>query len=60
MYNLVMKDVRLAVPPFFFLFPFLFGTLMFIPGWIFTLLSRCISAGSRFRMCSTNLKRKTI
>ncbi|GAK41545.1 hypothetical protein TCA2_4036 [Paenibacillus sp. TCA20] len=35
MYNLVMKDVRLAVPPFFFLFPFLFGTLMFIPGWIY-------------------------
>lgn len=35
MYNLVMKDVRLAVPPFFFLFPFLFGALMLIPGWIY-------------------------
>ncbi|PAD74122.1 hypothetical protein CHH67_18650 [Paenibacillus campinasensis] len=35
MYNLVMKDVRLAVPPFFFLFPLLFGALMLIPGWIY-------------------------
>ncbi|MCM3782074.1 ABC-2 transporter permease [Neobacillus mesonae] len=35
MYNLVMKDVRLAVPPFFFLFPFLFGALMLIPGWVY-------------------------
>lgn len=35
MYNLVMKDIRLAVPLFFFLFPFLIGVLMFIPGWIY-------------------------
>ncbi|PYY27897.1 ABC-2 transporter permease [Paenibacillus illinoisensis] len=35
MYNLIMKDVRLAVPPFFFLFPILFGALMLIPGWIY-------------------------
>ncbi|MDQ0230909.1 ABC-2 transporter permease [Metabacillus malikii] len=35
MYNLVVKDIKLAVPPFFFLFPFLFGALMLIPGWIY-------------------------
>ncbi len=35
MYNLVMKDVRLAVPPFFFLLPVLIGALMLIPGWIY-------------------------
>lgn len=35
MYNLVLKDLRLAVPPFFFLFPLLFGVLMLIPGWVY-------------------------
>ncbi|KGR74956.1 ABC-2 transporter permease [Ureibacillus sinduriensis] len=35
MYNLVMKDVRLAIHPFFFLFPFLMGALMLIPNWIY-------------------------
>lgn len=35
MYNLVMKDVRLAVPPFFFLLPILIGALMLIPGWVY-------------------------
>lgn len=30
-----MKDVRLAVSPFFFLFPFLTGALMLIPGWVY-------------------------
>ncbi|WP_151733392.1 ABC-2 transporter permease [Paenibacillus tengchongensis] len=35
MYNLVLKDVRLAVPPFFFILPFLIGALMLIPGWIY-------------------------
>lgn len=35
MYNLVMKDVRLAVPPFFFLLPVLIGALMLIPGWVY-------------------------
>ncbi|MFM9331391.1 ABC-2 transporter permease [Paenibacillus mesotrionivorans] len=35
MFNLVMKDVRLAVPSFFFLLPVLIGALMLIPGWIY-------------------------
>lgn len=35
MYNLVMKDLKLAVNPWFFALPFLTGALMLIPGWIY-------------------------
>ncbi|CAM4298155.1 ABC-2 transporter permease [Paenibacillus tarimensis] len=35
MYNLIMKDVKLGVPFFYFLFPVLIGALMLIPGWIY-------------------------
>ncbi|GGE35255.1 hypothetical protein GCM10011391_12460 [Pullulanibacillus camelliae] len=35
MYNLVMKDLKLGVHPMFFVFPFLIGALMLIPGWIY-------------------------
>ncbi|TCZ78159.1 hypothetical protein E0485_08515 [Paenibacillus albiflavus] len=35
MYNLVMKDMKLAVHPLFILFPFVMGALMFIPSWLY-------------------------
>ena len=35
MYNLVMKDLKLGVNPWFFVLPFLTGALMLIPGWIY-------------------------
>jgi hypothetical protein len=38
MYNLVMKDLKLAVNPWFFALPFFTGALMLIPGWIYFLV----------------------
>ncbi|WEG12360.1 ABC-2 transporter permease [Pullulanibacillus sp. KACC 23026] len=35
MFNLVMKDIKLGVNPMFFVFPFLTGALMLVPGWIY-------------------------
>lgn len=38
MYNLVMKDLKLGVNPFFFVMPLFTGALMLIPGWIYFLV----------------------
>jgi len=38
MINLVMKDLKLGVNPFFFVMPLLTGALMLIPGWIYFLV----------------------
>lgn len=38
MYNLVMKDLKLGVPPLFFILPLVTGALMLIPGWIYFLV----------------------
>lgn len=38
MYNLVMKDLKLAINPFFLILPVLLGALMLIPGWIYFLV----------------------
>lgn len=38
MYNLVMKDLKLAISPFFLILPVLLGALMLIPGWIYFLV----------------------
>ncbi len=35
MYNLVMKDLRIGINPWFLALPFLAGALMLIPGWIY-------------------------
>ncbi|WP_311517756.1 ABC-2 transporter permease [Paenibacillus polymyxa] len=35
MYNLVMKDLKLAISPLFFLLPVILGALMLIPGWLY-------------------------
>ncbi|MFT4143613.1 MAG: ABC-2 transporter permease [Mobilitalea sp.] len=35
MYNLLMKDLKLGVNPFFYFMPFLTGALMLIPGWLY-------------------------
>ncbi|WP_042163338.1 ABC-2 transporter permease [Paenibacillus gorillae] len=35
MYNLLMKELKLGVNPFFYLMPFLTGALMLIPGWLY-------------------------
>jgi len=35
MYNLVMKDLKLGVSPWFFIMPVLTGALMLVPGWIY-------------------------
>lgn len=37
MYNLVMKDLKLGVNPWFIVLPFTMGALMLIPGWIYFL-----------------------
>lgn len=37
MYNLILKDLKLAVNPFFFLLPVLTGALILIPGWLYLL-----------------------
>lgn len=38
MYNLLMKELKLGVSPFFYIMPVLFGALMFIPGWLYFLV----------------------
>ncbi|WP_427137029.1 ABC-2 transporter permease [Psychrobacillus psychrodurans] len=38
MYNLVMKDLKLAINPWFLAMPFLTGALMLIPGWIYLIV----------------------
>ena len=38
MYNLVMKDLKLGIPPMFFVMPFITGALMLIPGWVYFLV----------------------
>lgn len=38
MYNLVMKDLKLGVNPWFFILPLFTGALMLIPGWIYFLV----------------------
>ncbi|UQZ36943.1 hypothetical protein C2I18_27465 [Paenibacillus sp. PK3_47] len=35
MYNLLLKELKLGVSPFFYVLPFLTGALMLIPGWIY-------------------------
>ncbi|MWC29161.1 ABC-2 transporter permease [Paenibacillus sp. MMS18-CY102] len=38
MYNLVMKDLKLGVNPWFFTLPVFTGALMLIPAWIYLLV----------------------
>ncbi|MEV5025497.1 ABC-2 transporter permease [Paenibacillus sp. LPE1-1-1.1] len=38
MYNLVMKELKLGVSPFFYIMPFLTGALMLIPSWLYFLV----------------------
>lgn len=38
MFNLIYKDFKLAVHPFFLLLPILTGALMLIPGWLYLLV----------------------
>ena len=35
MYNLLLKELKLGVNPFFYVMPFLTGALMLIPGWLY-------------------------
>lgn len=35
MYNLLLKELKLGINPFFYILPFLTGALMLIPGWIY-------------------------
>lgn len=38
MKNLLLKDLRIGVSPVFYVLTFVFGLLMFIPGWIYFLV----------------------
>lgn len=38
MHNLLIKELRLGVHPFFYFMPFLTGALMLIPGWLYFLV----------------------
>lgn len=38
MFNLVYKDFKLAIHPFFLFLPILTGALMLIPGWLYLLV----------------------
>ncbi|OMF36696.1 hypothetical protein BK133_08600 [Paenibacillus sp. FSL H8-0548] len=38
MYNLLIKELKLGVNPFFYFMPFLTGALMLIPGWLYFLV----------------------
>lgn len=38
MYNLLIKELKLGVNPFFYIMPFLTGALMLIPGWLYFLV----------------------
>ncbi|MDF2477753.1 MAG: hypothetical protein K0S24_3236 [Sphingobacterium sp.] len=35
MYNLLLKELKLGVSPFYFLLPFITGTLMLVPAWLY-------------------------
>jgi ABC-2 type transport system permease protein len=35
MYNLLLKELKLGVHPFFYIMPFLTGALMLIPAWLY-------------------------
>jgi ABC-2 type transport system permease protein len=35
MYNLLLKELKLGVNPFFYVMPFLTGALMLVPGWLY-------------------------
>lgn len=35
MYNLLLKELKLGVNPFFYIMPFLTGALMLVPGWLY-------------------------
>ncbi|MFS0724985.1 ABC-2 transporter permease [Paenibacillus sp. 1P07SE] len=35
MFNLVIKDMKLGVNPWFFVLPLLTGALMLVPGWVY-------------------------
>lgn len=39
MYNLLMKELKLGVNPFFYFMPFLTGALMLIPAWLYFLVT---------------------
>lgn len=38
MHNLLMKEFKIGVSPFFYVLPFLTGALMLIPGWLYFLV----------------------
>jgi len=38
MYNLLQKELKLGVSPFFYVLPFLTGALMLIPAWLYFLV----------------------
>lgn len=38
MYNLLLKELKLGVSPFFYMMPFLTGALMLIPSWLYFLV----------------------
>ncbi|MFF2481373.1 ABC-2 transporter permease [Paenibacillus sp. NPDC058071] len=38
MYNLLMKEMKIGISPFFYILPFLTGALMLIPGWLYFLV----------------------
>lgn len=38
MYNLVIKDFKLGINPWFLAMPFFIGALMLVPGWIYLLV----------------------
>ncbi|MEK0314995.1 ABC-2 transporter permease [Cohnella sp. 56] len=38
MYNLLLKDLKLGVNPWFIAMPFLMGALMLVPGWIYLIV----------------------
>lgn len=57
MYNLLYKEFRLAIHPFYYILPVLIGALMLIPQWIFFLvpLYFCfISAPQLFALYKSN------
>lgn len=35
MYNLLLKELKLGVSPFYYFMPFLTGALMLVPGWLY-------------------------
>lgn len=39
MYNLLLKELKLGVNPFFFVLPLITGALMLIPGWLYFVVS---------------------